>query len=1122
MMRGYVPAGPTRRRRRHARLHAPATAVAAAATAAFFTLPTRAASDSWTLVTSGNWNVAGNWSAGIPTNTADVFITNAGSKLVTYINPSTNNSFLSLTLDSTAFSVNTLGQTQDSITVATETIGGTGRAAYSQTGGTNTVTSSLIIGNVIGSTGTYGLVAGALVCSGTALIGASGTGRFVQAGGAVNASAAQVFIGSSGNAVGLYSLSAGSLTSGTVTLGHLNSANGIFNQSGGTHLISGTLTLGDATATAIGAYNMSNGATLIVTNRAIFGSNGTGAFLQTGGSSTFKSLVTLATNFSSVGLVTLSGGSMQSAAEIIGGDGTATFNHSGGTHSVSGTFIVAAGTLGHGAYNMSNGAVLTVGGLATIGQNNPGTFLQTGGSSTFNGGLTVGSFDSGTVTLSGGTLTLPISGAGETIGATFGTGATFNHSGGTHTIAGSLTIGASSPGQYAMSNGATLNVSGITQIGSALNSGTFTQSGGFANFQSNLMLPRGSISLSGGTFTTGTNNAVIGSGGTAAAVVSQSGGTLTAGFLVLSNGGFPRYDQSGGTLQAGTEIIDIGNFNQSGGVNLTNPLILGSAAGGAGGAYSMSNGATLHADSISVGGSTNGSFLQTGGVTKIDSSLIVGNAAAAAGTATLAGGSLTVSSSTTVGNRGKATFIQNGGAHVINLPGGNPGLILGAATASAGSYFLNAGLLSVPNAAENIGALGAGFYSQSDGTNNCFAMSIGDAVTGTNFSSGTVTLSGGTLNPVNALSVGNFGVGNLNHVDGNLNTTILYVGGFNTNAVSTYSMTNGTLAVSTLSYVGYHGIGAFNQSGGSATLGSALYIDFGQGGSGTVNLSGGFLTAGSTINNGTYIQSGGSFATLGAVSGSGSMTIGNNSGTTARANVTRFDQTSITIKSTGTLAVATNATRFTNSVANLQILGNGTLDLGNHELLTSTDPATIKVYLANAFDAAGNQDWGKPGLTSSIARANPNTFSVGYAFGGDQSAQDAAITTHDGTPLDPFSTLVRPVLTGDANLDGTVDFFDIAQVLGYRYNTGQASSYTDGDLNYDGVVDFFDLTVILSSNYNTGQHFGPAAETASALAHNGREAAVPEPTALGLLTLASASLLKRKDGRRRRGARVPR
>jgi hypothetical protein len=141
---------------------------------------------------------------------------------------------------------------------------------------------------------------------------------------------------------------------------------------------------------------------------------------------------------------------------------------------------------------------------------------------------------------------------------------------------------------------------------------------------------------------------------------------------------------------------------------------------------------------------------------------------------------------------------------------------------------------------------------------------------------------------------------------------------------------------------------------------------------------------------------------------------------------------------------------------------------------------TIKGYLAAAYDPAGNADWSRAGLTSGVAKADPTEFSIGYAFGRDQSAQDAGITLHDGTPLPLTQTVVRAVLTGDANMDGKVDFFDIAQLLGYKYNTGEAASYTDGDLNYDGKVDFFDLSLLLSANYNTGQTFGPAAAPAAA------------------------------------------
>jgi hypothetical protein len=139
-----------------------------------------------------------------------------------------------------------------------------------------------------------------------------------------------------------------------------------------------------------------------------------------------------------------------------------------------------------------------------------------------------------------------------------------------------------------------------------------------------------------------------------------------------------------------------------------------------------------------------------------------------------------------------------------------------------------------------------------------------------------------------------------------------------------------------------------------------------------------------------------------------------------------------------------------------------------------------------------------------LAAENPVTYSLAYAAGSDQSAQDA------GVPVAPGQILVHAVLSGDANMDGIVDFFDIAQLLGYKYNTHQQASYTDGDLNYDGVVDFFDIATLLSANYNTGQTFGAAVAASPALAG---QSSVPEPFAPGIIGLGLAALLLRRRRR---------
>jgi hypothetical protein len=149
--------------------------------------------------------------------------------------------------------------------------------------------------------------------------------------------------------------------------------------------------------------------------------------------------------------------------------------------------------------------------------------------------------------------------------------------------------------------------------------------------------------------------------------------------------------------------------------------------------------------------------------------------------------------------------------------------------------------------------------------------------------------------------------------------------------------------------------------------------------------------------------------------------------------------------------------------------------------------------------AANHDGSGIAGLTSSLARSDPVKYSVAYANGSDPSAINAGIN------VPPGMTLVRPVLAGDANMDGKVNFFDLSQVLGYKYNTGAAASYTDGDLNYDGKVNFFDLSIILSSNYNSGQTLGPAG-IAAAPSYG---ADVPEPCELASALIGALGLLRR-------------
>jgi hypothetical protein len=92
--------------------------------------------------------------------------------------------------------------------------------------------------------------------------------------------------------------------------------------------------------------------------------------------------------------------------------------------------------------------------------------------------------------------------------------------------------------------------------------------------------------------------------------------------------------------------------------------------------------------------------------------------------------------------------------------------------------------------------------------------------------------------------------------------------------------------------------------------------------------------------------------------------------------------------------------------------------------------------------------WAGPGISSSDAAANPG-YSLGYADDGGN------VVT------------VKYTRSGDANLDGRVDFTDlVAMAQNYNTLTGQAV-WSAGDFTYDGNVDFNDL-VLLAQNYNQG------------------------------------------------------
>jgi autotransporter-associated beta strand protein len=199
----------------------------------------------------------------------------------------------------------------------------------------------------------------------------------------------------------------------------------------------------------------------------------------------------------------------------------------------------------------------------------------------------------------------------------------------------------------------------------------------------------------------------------------------------------------------------------------------------------------------------------------------------------------------------------------------------------------------------------------------------------------------------------------------------------------------------------------------------------------------------------------------------------------------------------------------------LSVFG-GVLDLTTNGLVidyADTDPNGDAALLASVRSQvmAGygpNGDWkGTNGITSSSINS---LTGVGYALASDvlPFANGATTDTFMGATVDKSSVLARYTLSGDLNLDGAVDFFDLAR-LAPSYNVTDGSrNWSTGDLNYDGNTDFLDLAR-MAQNYNTALLPSALIPGASAIfeADLARAfASVPEPSTTALAFIAACGL----------------
>jgi hypothetical protein len=680
-------------------------------------------------------------------------------------------------------------------------------------------------------------------------------------------------------------------------------------------------------------------------------------------------------------------------------------------------------------------------------------------------------------------------------------------------------IGLSNRGAATLTIDASVNAPSLSEITVDANGATssiLTLQGGSVGADTTIVgfKGQGTLIQTGGTHVVG-SRLMVGQGQTASGVYVLQGGSLSVNRNeIIGYWGAGRFDQTGGT-----NLITNNTWNDGQGLYIGYSL-------GANGTYNLSGTGSLivHARELIGVGYGKGTFNQSGGTHIVLGSDTVHNPdysdfnISSGGAYNLSDGLLSVAASEQLGG----VFNQSGGTHVV---GGN----LWAYTYNLSGGVLQAGPLTV-----------GGSFTHTGGTLNANVTNQGlFSVSG----SGTRVINGAFLNsqavtytnPAGTVSVSS----TIAQFNGSFTNSAAYISDRSDNYFSDLNVTeSGYFQADPASRFFVGGNYASTSTQNTAFNVGSAELHFTSGAAHTYNVTGTapdftnvIIDPGATVsvvpgsrplpssivNNGNLAYTSGAAVSFQSLTGSGNLTVGG-SATNTTITINNLSQSGATLNDKGTLILQPPAPLATQSLTSLTINPGGKLDLTTAALAlnygsNATPLPSIQHWLASAYN---NGSWNGTGLTTSLAATNPDKYALGYIDGGAASAAPAPAIANAPTP---GQLLIVPTLTGDANLDGTVDFFDITQLLSSKYNTGQPATYTEGDLNYDGVVDFFDITTLLSANYNTGETFPTAAASyAAAVQAAPAIQSVPEPSSFSLMVVAGLSPLLLRRGRGHRGA----
>jgi len=609
-------------------------------------------------------------------------------------------------------------------------------------------------------------------------------------------------------------------------------------------------------------------------------------------------------------------------------------------------------------------------------------------------------------------------------------GGLVNAAGASASIAGQVNGAFSNSGSVTLT-GATTGIGGFTQTASGtLNLGSFSTTLGSLSGS-------GSVQLGSGTLTTGSDN----------------GSTSFTGMI---SGG-------GDLIKTGTGTFTLSGANSYTGLSTINAGTLALAAGGAIAGAVQNNASFTNAGSV-AGLVTNAGALASTGTLGGGLANASGAVAAIAGQlngAVTNSGTITLTGTTT----GIGAFTQNAGA-TLNLAGfstsigglaGTGSVQLGSGVLTVGSNNASTSFTGVIAGSGGLTKTGAGTLTLA-GANTysgltlvsagSLALATGASLAGAVQNSGTFTNSGGIAGPVqntgtflnigsvdgtftnagSLASTGRFGSGLVN----NANATASISGQLNgavTNA-GTITFGNSTTGITTFTQAA---TGALNLAGFSATLGSLS-------GSGSVQLGSGTLTTGgnntSTSFEGILSGSGGL-----TKAGTGTMTL---TGASAYSGLTQINGGALTITSGASLAGAVINTATLNSTGTL----NG--------LLTNATGANANISgaLNNALINRGTVN-----LTGTTTGITELTMATGSAFNvGGFATTIGTLTGGGGIVSLGSATLTLGSGTQSQTYDGTMTGTGgVTKVSANTFSLSGAQSYT-------GLTSVNGGTFILGSN----------------------------------------------------------